>query len=78
MLGKLFKRSFVYTGSNRLSYLHGTKNIPFISEHTSEILRKQAKKYTKSPFHVFPDHGVSYTYEEFDQRVDEIGTALNS
>ena len=40
------------------------------------MLRRHAVKFAKTPFQVFHQHGVSYTYEEFDQRVDEVAKGL--
>jgi fatty-acyl-CoA synthase len=39
-------------------------------------LRKQAEKYPNNDFQVFYQHDVRYTFQEFDQRVDEVAKGL--
>jgi fatty-acyl-CoA synthase len=82
MLGKLLCRKFSITANKELAYVSGSstisqadgtyRDVTLISDNISQALRKQAVKYAKNPFQVFCQKGVSYTYEEFDQRVDEI------
>lgn len=71
MLSNCFKRKFSKT-IKPLAYVNGTSEIPLINEHISELLRRKASKYPKNMFQIFPQHNVRYTYEEFNQRVDEI------
>lgn len=72
MLGRLISRKLSTTLPKELAYVSGVADIPLISDTIGSKLRKQAKLHAKNPFHVFCQHGVSYTYEELDQRVDEI------
>ena len=74
MLGNIAKRSF--KKSTNLSYVSGTSDIPLIHDTIGGLLRKQAKKYPNNAFQVFHQHGVEYSYKEFDQRVDEIAKGL--
>jgi fatty-acyl-CoA synthase len=76
MLGKILRRRFGSTARKQLSYVSGTSDLPLTCSTIGEMLREQAEKYPDNPFQVFYQHGVSYTYKEFDQRVDEVARGL--
>ncbi|CAI2363372.1 unnamed protein product [Moneuplotes crassus] len=74
---RAFRRSFSQKNQlKELAYVNGVSDTPLLAATISQRLRTQALKYAKNPFQVFYQHGVSYTYEEFDQRVDEIACGL--
>ena len=50
--------------------------VPLICDDISSKLRKQAKALGPHSAHVFYQHGISYSYEELDQRVDEVAKGL--
>ena len=76
MLAKLIYRRYSAKPINKLSYSCGTSTESLTWETIGGMLRRHAVKFTKSPFQVFHQHGITYTYEEFDQRVDEVSKGL--
>ena len=76
MLAKYLSRRFSSKVNKKLSYVWGTSDFPLTWETIGGMLRRHAVKFAKTPFQVFHQHGVSYTYEEFDQRVDEVAKGL--
>ena len=76
MLGRLFKRKFSLKTVRELAYVSGVSDKPLLATTISQRLRSQAEKYSKNPCQVFYQHGITYTYEEFDQRVDEVAKGL--
>ena len=77
MLGRFFHRKFSQFANKKLSYMNGISDTPLLSETINQMLRRQAVRYPTSPFQTFWQHKVKYTYQEFDQRVDEVGKNLN-
>ena len=60
----------------RLSYVHGTSDLPLLSEHVSERLRNITKKYPNNLALISNHQKIEWTYEELNERVDQVAKGL--
>ncbi len=76
------KRAFSSSASpfvnypRRLSYAHGTCELPLLSEHISERLRNITAKYPNNTALISNHQGIQWTYEEFNAKVESIAKGL--